>query len=58
MERKNERKAVYERTFGFPLDAYTKIKQRKAESMILFTVLSNILRNEFSKNNLFCVLPS
>jgi len=58
MERRDERKAVYDRTFGFPLDAYTKIKQRKAESMILFMVLSNMLKNEFLKNNLFCVLAS
>lgn len=49
MERRDERKAVYERTFGFPLDAYTKIKQRKAESMILFTVFSNILKINFQR---------
>lgn len=57
MERRDERKAVYERTFGFPLAAYTKIKQRKVESMILFTVLNNIVKNETSNNNnLFCAL--
>lgn len=54
MERKDERKAVCERTLGFPLDAHTKIKHRKVESTILFTVLSNILQNEFSRNNLLC----
>ncbi|KAL9851427.1 DCN1-like protein 4 isoform 6-T11 [Geothlypis trichas] len=32
MERKDERKAVCERTLGFPLDAHTKIKHRKVES--------------------------
>ncbi|KAM6362326.1 DCN1-like protein 4 isoform 11-T28 [Alca torda] len=49
MERRDERKAVYERAFEFPLDAYTKIKQRKAESMALMTLWGQKVWRNFVK---------